>query len=103
MENTKKLYYFVLICAKNSHRKYISLLTESGGRSVGCALGHGSVKGSALMKAFGLDSETGRAVITCLMPSDKAEALVETLCTEHGFDGPNSGIAFCIPIDSLSF
>ena len=52
---------------------------------------------------FGLVPEENKVVITCLLPSEKSDALLDMLVEKFNFDKPNTGIAFTIPVEKLSY
>ena len=78
-------------------------LTETGGRMTNVMYGKGSVKASYVMDAFGFVPEENKVVITCLIPEKKTDCIIEMLDERFDFDKPNTGIAFTIPVDRLSF
>ncbi len=96
------LQYFVLICDKTKKKKFTELVASFGGVSTETVYGCGSAKASTLARALGLEAEEHKVVITTLMPTEKARALIDTLNNDYDFKGKNTGIAFSIAVEGLS-
>ena len=101
--NIGGLQYFVIIAEQNKKNKYLSLLGEYGAHGIETVYGRGSMSPSAIAAAFGFEAEQGRAMISCLLRSDKAKELIEVLYRDHNFDKPNTGIAFSVSVEGLAF
>ena len=65
--------------------------------------GKGSVKANSFADIFGFVPEENKVIITSLLLSDKSDALIETLNEEFSFNKPNTGIAFSVCIEGLSY
>lgn len=100
---SSRLQYFVIITGQKQKNKYVSLLVEHDGQGIETKLGKGSVNAGLLATAFGFDVEEGKAMISCLIPSEQAVKLIQTLYNDYGFSKPNTGIAFTIPVEGLAF
>ncbi len=96
------LQYYILICDKKKKAKFLDIVSSYGAGCINTMYGKGSVKAGTFAKALGLEVEEQKVVITCLLPTPKAQALTEALRSEHDFKGKNTGIAFGIPIGGLS-
>ncbi len=102
MDNRRKtLQYFVIICRQKHKNKFVKLLVEQGGHGINVIYGKGSAEAGFLAKAFGLETESPKAVISCLLPTERAQALIDDLCTEYDFEKANTGIAFSVPVGGL--
>lgn len=99
----RKLQYFVVICNPKKQDIFTALLKEHGARGVSAVYGHGSAAVGSLARAFGFESVQEKILITCLVPSDNAAELIEILYREYNFDQPNTGIAYCVPVEGLMF
>lgn len=97
------LQHLVIIADQKKKDRFLRLLNEYGAHGIETVYGHGSMSPSALAAAFGLDAEQGKVLITCLLRSEKAMQLIETLYRDYKFDKPNTGIAFSIPVEGLAF
>ena len=100
---THSVQYFVIIAEQKKKKKFLSLLNDYDARGIDVIYGHGSMSPSAIAAAFGFEAEQGKVLISCLMRSEKAKALMDVLYNEYNFDKPNTGIAFSISVEGLAF
>ncbi len=100
--SASSLQYYVLICDKKKKKKFTELVASFGGVCIDTMYGRGSVKAGVFAKALGLETEENKVVISCLLPTLKAEVLTEVLSNDYDFKSKNTGIAFSIPLDGLS-
>ena len=97
------LQYFVIIGNTKLREKFSALLIKNGAHSINTIYGRGSVGKSILAQAFGLDSDQKKAIISCLLPTENAKAVISVLYEEYNFNKANTGIAFSVPIQKLLF
>ena len=97
------MQYFVIIVEKKKKKKFLALLDEYDARGIETVYGHGSMSPSAIVAAFGFESEQGKVMISCLLKNEKAKKLMDVLYNEYNFDKPNTGIAFSVPVEGISF
>lgn len=95
--------FLTLITGRKQRAALVHALSEAGGRLIKIVYGKGSAQSNYLLDMFGLVPEENKVVITCLLPRDKAEAVLQMLIDQFHFDQPNTGIAFTIPVEKLSF
>lgn len=100
---TSTLQYFVLIASQKKKNKFLTLLSNHGAHAVQTVYGKGSMSPNAIVAAFGFEAIQGRALITCLIKSEDAKELIRILYKDYKFNKPNTGIAFCIPVECLEF
>lgn len=100
---TTRLQYFVIIAEQKKKNKFLSLLNDHGARGIRTVYGYGSMSPSAISAAFGFEAEQGKVLITCLIKSENAKALIDILYNDYHFNKPNTGIAFGIPVEGLAF
>lgn len=100
---TSNLQHLVIIAEKKEKDKFLSLLAERGVHGIETIYGSGSMSPSAIAAAFGFEAEQNKVLLFCLMKSTEAKDFIDTLCKEHNFNKPNTGIAFCIPVEGLAF
>lgn len=99
----KSLQYFVIIAEQKKKNKFLALLNEHGARGIETVYGHGSMSPSAIAAAFGFEAEQGKVLISCLLKSESARELIDILYHDYNFSKPNTGIAFGISVEGLSF
>lgn len=95
--------FLTLIAGRKQKDALLDVLSEAGGRLINIVYGKGSAKLSYLRDMFGLVPEENKVVITCLLSSEKSDAVLDMLVTKLDFDKPNTGIAFTIPVEKLSY
>ena len=81
----------------------VALLLESGGQLVNSIYGNGLTKASYLKEVLGLVPERNRVVVVSLFPSQEAAPMLEKLRGKFGLEQANSGVAFTMPVERLSF
>lgn len=92
-----------IIAGRKQRSELTAALSESGGRIINVMYGKGSVKANILMESFGLAPEENKVLITCLLKNDRSDDMLEMLIERFDFNKPNTGIAFTIPLEKLSF
>ena len=97
------LQYFIIIAEQKKKNKFLSLLSEHGAHSIQVVYGHGSMSPSAIAAAFGFEAEQSKVLISCLLKNDNAKELLNLLYYDYNFKKPNTGIAFGIPVEGLTF
>lgn len=95
--------FLMIIVGRNQRNPIFSELSKAGVRIMNVTYGKGSVKASYLMDTLGLIPEENKAVILCLLPGEKVDEVLDLLINKFRFNEPNTGIAFTIPVDELSF
>ncbi len=97
------LQYFIIIAEQKKKNKFLSLLSEHGAHGIQVVYGHGSMSPSAIAAAFGFEAEQSKVLISCLLKNDNAKELLNLLYYDYNFKKPNTGIAFGIPVEGLTF
>ncbi len=100
--STSNLQYYVLICDKKEKKKFIDLLVSFGGLCIDTMYASGSAKAGTFAQALGFETEEHKVLISCLIPTPKAQELTVILQTDYNFKSKNTGIAFSISLDGLS-
>ena len=95
--------FMVLIAGRKQKDALLTALLETGAHLINTTYARGTVKASFLKSAFGLVPEEHKVVVTCVLTQAKACAALRMLSTRFHFDQPNTGVAFTIPVDRLSF
>ncbi|MGF7143174.1 hypothetical protein HNQ56_001596 [Anaerotaenia torta] len=93
----------MLIAGRKHKDALLKELSVSGGRLIDVIYGKGTVRVSYLQEVFGLIPEENKVVITCLLPIQKTDEVLEMLVKKFNFSKPNTGIAFTVPVDKLFY
>lgn len=101
--NLKGLQYFTVICNVKNCEKIITLLQENKAHCIEKNYGHSSVHKSILAQALGFEVEARKVVLTCLLPTYKAVEIINILNEKFNFKKPNTGIAFSVTVEGISF
>ena len=102
-EDICNINFLTLIAGRNQKEVLLTALANHGARLINTLYGKGSVKAGFLRDMLGLVPEENKVLITCLISDEKSAAIFKMLTEDFHFDKPNTGIAFTIPIDKLSF
>jgi len=106
MNNDPKrgIAFLLVISGRKKKDALLTLLTDMDIRVVNVSYGKGSVKSnSPLIDIFGFVPEENKVVITCLLSREEAGIVIDRLEKKFEFNKPNTGIAFTVCVDSLSF
>ena len=95
--------FLTVIAERNIKAELIDSLSAVGGKLLNVEYAHGSADINTLREMFGFYVEKKKVVINCLMRKENAEKVFNILNTEYHFDEPNTGIAFTVALDKLSF
>ena len=102
-ETAPDILQLVLIASRKNKDQLLTALSEKGGHIIKIFYGKGSVKASFLMDSFGLVPDEQKVLIMCLVTHEEADTIFDMLVTEFHFNEPNTGIAYTIPVEKLSY
>lgn len=94
---------FIIIAERKKKNELHKLLMENSARVMHSIYAKGSVRINSFIDLLGFIPEENKIILTSLMSSEKANVLIEILNKEYNFAKPNTGIAFTIPIERLSY
>lgn len=103
MDHDKQIDFLVIIADRKKKDEIVALLVREGAKVINTLYGKGSVKGSSVQFAFGFVPEEHKIIATCLMPNKKSDAVLDALNMDFHFNRPNTGIAFTVPVEGLSY
>lgn len=103
IEKNEKIVLMILIIGRNKKDAILTALLDANIHLINTAYGRGTVSAGYLTTVLGLVPEKNKAVITCVSTCVKIDSVLKMLNERFHFDKPNTGIAFTIPIDGLSF
>lgn len=102
-QESVEISFCVIIAERKQRDALLSSLLETGAHLTNTLYGRGTVEASYLQNVLGLVPEEHKVIIICILPAGKTGAVTNMLIEKFQFDQPNTGIAFTIPIDNLSF
>jgi hypothetical protein len=96
--------FLVLISGRKYKDALIAQLSDHGAHVVNTLYGKGTAGmcGYA-MNLFGFVTDDVKVVITCLIADKRLQDVLEMLTDKFRFKDPNTGIAFTVPVDKLSY
>ena len=97
------LYYFTVIANRNMKDPLVKALSDNGVKLLSATFGHGAAKSNQFLIAMGFVVEHKKVVITGLVKGEHKLKIFEMLARDFGFDKPNTGIAYSIEVEKLSF
>jgi hypothetical protein len=105
MKNVEKhkIMFLTVIAGRKQQDVLLEFLAESGSQLTNIIYGKGTTKPGYLKNILGLVPEENKVVITCVLTETKANNIMNLLVEKFNFNKPNTGIAFTIPIEKLSF
>ena len=103
MNQCDSLVFLTIIAGRKQKDDLLTALHSQGVHLANTSYGKGTVKASLLQCTLGLVPEHNKAVIVGITTSEKTGAVLDMLREKFHFDRPNTGIAFTLPIDKLSF
>jgi hypothetical protein len=98
-----EIVLLTVVIDRTQKDRLIALLLEAGGQLINAIYGKGLAQAGYLKEALGLVPENSRVVVVCLLPSEEAAPMLDTLREKFGLDQPNAGTAFTMPVERLSF
>ncbi len=92
----------IVIAGRKQKKALADALSAEGARLMHAVYGRGSIHASHLKELLGLVPEEQKVLIHCLIPQNRVDAVMNMLATRFGFDRPNTGVAFTIPIEKIA-
>jgi len=100
---TDQVVLMIIIAGRKQKNALLTSLLASGIHLIDTVYGKGTVCAGYLRNTFGLVPEEKKVVITCASTYAKADLVLKLLVEQFHFDKPNTGIAFTVPIDRVSY
>ena len=84
MENkTNGLDYFTIICNLKDEERIISLLQENNAYEITIIYGQGSIKQGVIQSSFGLEIESKKAIINCLLKKETSIDIIRAAISDR--------------------
>ena len=97
------LVSMTIIAGRKIKDPLLDALVAGEGKLINVEYGRGSTHVSSLSEMFGFTPENKKVVIICIMRKEASEKMLEVLAEDFNFNKPNTGIAFTIALEGLSF
>ena len=101
-EDVQDLVFLTIIAERRRKDSIIEDLLGMGIHLVNTSYGRGTVTASMLQTTLGLVHQKEKVIITCMATQEKAHLALDLLVDKHEFHKRHTGIAFTMPIDSVS-
>lgn len=99
----KEEWVNLIIITKRAHKKeIIQMLYEHEAAMVIQTYAHGSAK-DGLLRALGLVQEEDKLFLTCFIPTIRVQEVFNFLNYRYHFNRPNTGFAFTLPVEKISY
>ena len=102
-ETDGKIAYLAIIAGRKNKDALLTALHESGIRLINTVYGKGTVKASYLRNTFGLIPEENKVMIICISTCVKIDIALKMLEEKFEFNKPNTGIAFTVHVEKVSY
>lgn len=102
-EESNKTVFMVIIAGRKQKERLLPALLNAGACKLSIMYGRGSVKASYIKSIFSFVPEENKVAVSCLLNSERADAIMKMLVEQFHFDKPNTGVAFTVAVDELSF
>ena len=102
-KTSHKVVVLMLIAERKQKDALYAMLKGAGAHLINIIYGKGTSKTNNLQNFLGLVPEGNKLIMTSLISKEKSEAVFQLLADQFNFNQPNTGIAFSILIEKLSF
>jgi hypothetical protein len=103
MKESDKIYFLTIIAVRKKKDALLTAMVDAGIHLINTHYGKGTVNASYLMNTLGFVPEKNKAVITCVSTCAKIDAFLKILISDFDFENSNTGIAFAVPVERVSF
>lgn len=93
----------VIIAERNLKYKVTEAIEAVGAVMFNATYVKGSMQKNQLLRTLGLTVEQKKVLLTCLIERKNINDAFKTLNDKFKFDQPNTGIAFTLPLESISY
>ena len=98
-----KIASLFIIAGRKMKDGLLNALLDADIHLIDTVYGKGTVKASMLMSTFGLVPEENKVMIVCLSTCEKIDKVLPMLEEKFNFSKPNTGIAFTVHVDNVSY
>ena len=97
------LVCMTIIAGRKVKDSLLDALIIGEAKLINVEYGYGSAHVNSFSEVCGIKPESKKVVLLCLMRRDSSEKMLEVLDKDFKFNEPNTGIAYTIALEELSF
>lgn len=98
-----QVVFITIIAGRKGKDDLLTALHAAGLKMINTMYGKGTVEAGYIKNVLGLIPENNKIIITGLTPTENTGNIFGLLKRQFQFDNPNTGIAFTVPLEKLSF
>ena len=102
-EPGSKISFLAIIAGRKRKDALLTALLDTGIHLINTVYCKGTVNASFLRNTFGFVPEKDKVIITCLSTGVKIDIVIKMLENRFEFNRPNTGIAFTVSVDKVSY
>ncbi len=102
MSHNEEWVNLIIITKRANKRNIVQMLYDHEAAMIIQAYAHGSAP-DGILRALGLTSEEKKLFLSCFIAESKVESVFEHLNTQYHFYAANTGFAFTIPVEKISY
>jgi hypothetical protein len=99
--DSPKIMYMVIIAGRKQKDRLLTALSGKGCRIIHTFYGKGTANPDHILDS--IMHEENKVLITCLVSGEESETIFNMLLTDFNFDEKDTGIAYMIPVDKVSY
>lgn len=97
------ILFLHIITGRRKKDRLLAYLADNGCQLINTTYAFGTITPSHLESLIGVVPEVEKVMISCLIHKKDKEMLFQTLLEDFAFKRPNTGIAYTVPIEEVSF
>lgn len=103
MEDKDSLVLLTVIAGRKKKDVLLKALSEAGACVTNTMYARGTVEAGYMERVFGFVPEVHKVLMTSILSTRNAQKMLTILNERFDFDKPNTGVAFTVPLDWLTF
>lgn len=102
MPHREEWVNLIVIAKRVYKQEIIDMLHKHGSVMVLQTYVHGSAK-DGVLRALGMTPEDNRALLMCFIAKERVQEVFNFLNYKYHFNRPNTGFAFTLPVEKISY
>jgi len=100
-EDTPKIFHMVMVTGRDRQERLLYALSEKGCHVVNIIYGKDTGRLGFIVDNIWHDDN--KVMVVCLVSATEADAIFSMLLDDFNFDRKDTGIAFTIPVEKVSY